>query len=51
VEELTSASLRQMSQAYDDKRAFMLAAGKELAVLLSSNFIQLKNILGKLATA
>jgi len=51
VEELTSASLRQMSQAYDDKHAFLLAAGKELATLLSSNFIQLKNILGKLATA
>jgi hypothetical protein len=51
VEELTGASLRQMSQAYDDKRAFLLAAGKELAVMLSSNFIQLKNILGKLATA
>ncbi|HEX9975799.1 MAG TPA: hypothetical protein VGA82_00985 [Dehalococcoidales bacterium] len=51
VEELTSASLRQMSQAYDDKRAFLLAAGKELATLLSSNFIQLRNILGKLATA
>jgi len=51
VEELTGASLRQMSQAYDDKRAFLLAAGKELATLLSSNFIQLKNILGKLPMA
>ena len=48
VEELTGASLRQMSQAYDDKRAFLLAAGKELAVMLSGDFNRLKAILGRI---
>jgi hypothetical protein len=48
VEELTGASLRQMSQAYDDKRAFLLAAGKELAVMLSRDFNRLKTILGRI---
>jgi hypothetical protein len=48
VEELTGASLRQMSQAYDDKRAFLLAAGKELAVMLSADFNRLKAILGRI---
>lgn len=48
VEELVPASLRQMSQAYDDKRAFLLAAGKELAVLLSRDFSRLKAILGRI---
>jgi hypothetical protein len=48
VEELTGASLRRMSQAYDDKRAFLLAAGKELAVTLSADFNRLKAILGRI---
>ena len=48
VEELTGASLRQMSQAYDDKRAFLLAAGKELAVMLGGDFNRLKAILGRI---
>jgi hypothetical protein len=48
VEELTGASLRQMSQAYDDKRAFLLAAGKELAVMLSRDYSRLKAILGRI---
>jgi hypothetical protein len=48
VEELTGAALRQMSQAYDDKRAFLLAAGKELAVMLSGDFNRLKAILGRI---
>jgi hypothetical protein len=48
VEELTGASLRQMSQAYDDRRAFLLAAGKELAVMLSHDFNRLKAILGRI---
>jgi hypothetical protein len=48
VEELTGASLRQMSQAYDDKQAFLLAAGKELAVMLSRDFNRLKAILGRI---
>lgn len=48
VEELTSASLRQMSQVYEDPHAFLVAAGKELAVLLGGEFNRLKSILGKI---
>jgi predicted RecB family nuclease len=47
VEELVSAALRQMAQAQPDPRAFLVAAGKELAVLLT-DFNQLKAILGRL---
>lgn len=48
VEELTSAALRQMSQVYPDPHPFLVAAGKELAVLLSGQFNQLKSILGRM---
>jgi hypothetical protein len=48
TEELVGASLRQMSQAHQDPRAFLLAAGKELAVLLSGNLNQLKAVLGRI---
>jgi hypothetical protein len=48
AEELISAALRQMSRAHEDSRAFLVAGGKELANLLSSDFIKLKNILGRL---
>ncbi|OGO01024.1 MAG: hypothetical protein A2Y90_05445, partial [Chloroflexi bacterium RBG_13_52_12] len=48
-EELISSALRQMSRAQDDPRAFLVAAGKELANLLSADFIRLKNILGRLS--
>ncbi len=48
AEELIAAALRQMSKSHDDPRAFMVAAGKELANLLSSDYIRLKNILGRL---
>jgi hypothetical protein len=48
TEELISASLRQMSQAYEDRRAFLVAAGKELAIMLSGNLSQLKAILGRI---
>jgi len=44
-EELIAASLRQMSQAHKDPRAFLVGAGKELAASLSGNFNQLKAIL------
>jgi len=47
-EELIAACLRQMSQAYEDRHAFLVAAGKELAVLLSSQFDQLKTILERI---
>jgi hypothetical protein len=49
TEELIAAALRQMSQAHEDSRTFLVAAGKELASLLSSEFIRLKNILGRLS--
>ena len=48
TEELIAATLRQMSRAHEDSRAFLVAAGKELANLLSADFIRLKNILGRL---
>ena len=47
-EELVAASLRRMSQAHDDQRAFLVAAGKELAILLSGNLNQLNAILGRI---
>ena len=48
VDELTAATLRRMSQSHADPHAFLVAAGKELAVLLSGQFNQLKAILGRL---
>ena len=48
VEELVSACLRQMSQAYEDRHSFLVAAGKELAILLSGQYNQLKAILGRI---
>ena len=48
TEEIVAATLRQMSQAHEDPHAFLVAAGKELAVLLSGQFNQLKAILGRL---
>jgi hypothetical protein len=48
-EELIAAALRQMSKAQDDPRLFLVGAGKELAGLLSSDFMRLRNILGRLA--
>jgi len=48
ADELIAAALRQMSQAQEDGRKFQVAAGKELAVLLSSQYEQLKSILGRL---
>lgn len=48
ADELIAACLRQMSQAHDDRHAFLVAAGKELAISLSGDFNQLKAILGRL---
>jgi hypothetical protein len=46
VEELVGAVLRQMSQVQgDQKQAFLVSAGKELAALLSKDYGQLKAIL------
>ncbi|MGD0779538.1 MAG: hypothetical protein ABR954_01970 [Dehalococcoidales bacterium] len=48
AEELISATLRQMSRVRQDSHVFLVAAGKELANILSSNIARLKNILEKL---
>ena len=48
VEELVAACLRQMSQVYEDRHAFLMAAGKELAISLSGQFNQLKAILERI---
>ena len=50
AEELVGAALRQMSRAHKDPRAFLVAAGKELAILLSGNLNQLNAILGRIKT-
>jgi hypothetical protein len=51
VEEVVSASLRQMSQVYEDRQAFLVAAGKELAILLGGEFGRLRAILGRIMPA
>jgi hypothetical protein len=48
TEELISAALRHMSQSYEDRKTFLVAAGKELAILLSGNLNQLKGILERI---
>ena len=50
TDELIAACLRQMSQVYQDPHPFLVAAGKELAVLLSSQLNQLKAILVRIRT-
>ncbi len=45
MEELIGAALREMSRVYGaGKRAFLVSAGKELAVMLSDDYSQLKAI-------
>jgi hypothetical protein len=48
AEELVGAALRRMSRAHKDPRAFLVAAGKELAILLSGNLSSLNAILGRI---
>lgn len=48
TDEIIAAALRRMSQVYEDRHTFLVAAGKELAVLLSGDYSQLKAILGRL---
>lgn len=48
AEELAAAALRRMSQAHEDRRAFLVAAGRELAILLSGNLNRLNAILGRI---
>lgn len=48
TEELIAGVLRQMSKVQEDPRAFLVAAGKELAALLSNQYDRLKSILVRL---
>lgn len=48
IEEVVAASLRTMSRVYDEPEMFLIAAGKELAMLLGSEFNRLKSILAKI---
>ncbi|MFC2019693.1 hypothetical protein ACFLU4_07090 [Chloroflexota bacterium] len=48
LEELISAALRQMSAAQEDPRSFLVAAGKELAILLGGEFNRLKAVLERI---
>ena len=48
-EELIGATLRQMSRTQENPHAFLVAAGKELATLLSSQYDRLKSILQRIA--
>jgi len=46
VEELVIATLREMARSYgSERRSFLIEAGKELAVLLSKDYVRLKTIL------
>jgi hypothetical protein len=48
VEELIAAAIRNMAEVQDDRRAFLVAAGKELATLLCGQYQQLRVLLGRL---
>ena len=48
TDEIIAASLRWISQVHEDPHTFLVAAGKELAILLSNNFSQVNAILGRL---
>ncbi|MGD9115578.1 MAG: hypothetical protein PVJ61_00125 [Dehalococcoidia bacterium] len=48
AEELVGAALRRMSRAQKDPRAFLVAAGRELAVLLGDDLNRLKAVLGRI---
>ena len=48
TEELVAATMRQMSEANEDSRSFLVAAGKELATLLSGEYGRLRAILERI---
>lgn len=48
-EELAAAALRQLAGAYDDRRAFLVQAGRELAVLLGGDYGRLRSILERIS--
>ena len=47
-DELIAAVLRLMSTTYDDSRAFLVGAGKELAALLGQDYARLKAVLERI---
>ncbi len=48
MEEVTGAALCEMSRANEDPRRFLVAAGKELAVVLGNDYNRLRIILDRL---
>ncbi|MBI2836379.1 MAG: hypothetical protein HYX85_01635 [Chloroflexi bacterium] len=50
AEEVAAAALRQLSEVHPDPQAYLVAAGKELAVLLSNDFNRLRAVLGRIKT-
>jgi hypothetical protein len=48
ADEILAATLREISKAQEDKRKFLVAAGKELAKLLGNDYSRLRLILGRL---
>jgi hypothetical protein len=50
-EEVAGAALRQMSLAHEDRRQFLVAAGKELAVMLGDDFNRLRTVLSRIKGA
>ena len=48
IDEIVPAVLRLMSQSQADPHAFLVAAGKELSLMLSGQYNQLRAILGRL---
>ena len=48
TDEIIAAVLRRMSRVHQDPHGFLVKAGKELAILLSSDFGRLKAVLGRL---
>lgn len=48
LEELVAACLRQMCHVHEDRSAFLITAGKELALLLSGQFSRLNTILQRI---
>lgn len=48
VDEIVPAALRLMSQSQPDRHAFLVAAGRELSIMLSGQYNQLRAILGRL---
>jgi hypothetical protein len=48
IDEMIAACLRQASQAHQDRRGFLVAAGKQLVTLLGSEFNRLDTILRRI---